>query len=123
MLYQLKMAGATHQRMINFILSPALGKHTVWLFILPILTLLKVVDFKLNVGKWSFDMDSIKLFGFVASDKGVASDPGKVKVISKMPTPYIKDICSFLGASGFSRRNIEGYATIAAPLTSLARKK
>lgn len=54
-----------------------------------------------NVGKWNFDMDSIKLFGFVASDKGVASDPGKGKVISKMPTPHIKDVYSFLREMAF----------------------
>lgn len=137
--YGLKTAGATYQRMINFILSPTLGKHTLAYLddvvihsldfnthmsdLAETLALLKGAGFKLNVDKCSFAMDSIKLLGFVVSAEGVAPDPAKVKAINEMQTPRsVKEVRSFLGASGFFRRNIEGYATIAAPLTSLTRK-
>lgn len=137
--YGLKTAGATYQRIINFILSPALDKHTLTYLddvvihspdfdthlndLAVTLTLLKEAGFKLNVDKCSFAMDNIKLLGFVISAEGVAPDPDKVKAISEMLTSHnIKEVHSFLGASGSFRCNIAVYATIAAPLTSLTWK-
>jgi len=68
-------------------------------------------------------MQKLKLLGFVVSTNGVTPDPDKVTAIASMPAPRnVKEVRRFLGASGFFRRHVANYATIAAPLTSLTRK-
>ncbi|ROT79444.1 hypothetical protein C7M84_001819 [Penaeus vannamei] len=68
-------------------------------------------------------LQKLKLLGFVVSTNGVTPDPDKVTAIASMPAPRnVKEVRRFLGASGFFRRHVANYATIAAPLTSLTRK-
>ena len=137
--YGLKTAGATYQRMINFVLSPVLGRHTLaYLDDIVIysnnfeehlqhleetLDILSKAGFKMNLDKCDLAVNKLKLLGFIVSANGVAPDPDKVKAISEMSPPRnVKEVRRFLGASGFFRRHVKDYATIAAPLTSLTRK-
>ncbi|ROT76340.1 hypothetical protein C7M84_005068 [Penaeus vannamei] len=137
--YGLKTAGATYQRMINFILSPVLGRHTMAYLddvviysknfddhlrhLEETLKLVEQAGFKLNLNKCQFAVQKLKLLGFVVSTNGVTPDPDKVTAIASMPAPRnVKEVRRFLGASGFFRRHVANYATIAAPLTSLTRK-
>ena len=58
------------------------------------------------------------------SDKGVEVDPRKTKVVKywpKRPTPT--DIRSFLGLTGYYRRVMEVFSSIASSLTALIKKK
>ena len=137
--YGLKTAGATYQRMVNFILSPVLGKHTMAYLddivvhsscfdqhvndVNETLKLLTDAGFKLNPSKCNVAVSQLKLLGFIVSESGVAPDPDKVKSINEMPAPRnVKEVRRFLGMCSFFRRHIKGFASIAAPLSSLTRK-
>ena len=53
----------------------------------------------------------------------VQVEESKVEAIRRMVTPRMKkDICTFLGLTGYYRRFIPDYATIAAALSDLTRK-
>ncbi|MCH91211.1 hypothetical protein A2U01_0012137, partial [Trifolium medium] len=53
----------------------------------------------------------------------VAPDPVKIQAILDWPSPKtIKGLRGFLGLSGFYRKFVQGYATLALPLTQLLRK-
>ena len=57
------------------------------------------------------------------SAAGVQPLPDKVSAIVDWPTPHcLRDVREFYGLVGYYRRFIEGFATIAAPLTRLTRK-
>ncbi|XP_047493415.1 uncharacterized protein LOC125041998 [Penaeus chinensis] len=51
-------------------------------------------------------------------------DPDKVKAIVQMTAPHtVKQVRQFLGATGFFRKHVQDYVTIAAPLSSLLKKQ
>ena len=62
--------------------------------------------------------------GHVVSDQGVEVDPKKTEAVKNCPkalTPT--DIRSFLVLVGYYRGFVEGFSSIAAPLTALTKKK
>ena len=78
---------------------------------------------KLNVSKCSFAMKEIKFLGHIVSEKGVRPDPKNIEAVKKMPVPKsVKQIRRFIGMCNFYRRHIEGFASIASPLTDLMKK-
>jgi hypothetical protein len=84
---------------------------------------LRKADLRLQPGKCHFAKNQVKYLGHIVGAEGIKADPGKCEVISKFPTPRrVKDIRSFLGAAGFYRRFVKGYARIAAPLNKLLQK-
>jgi len=61
--------------------------------------------------------------GHVASADGVAVDPDKIRVVLDWPIPKtLKALRGYLGLTGYYRKFIKGYNTIAAPLTALTKK-
>lgn len=57
------------------------------------------------------------------SQSSVSPSPEKIRAVSAFPLPQnVKNIQGFLGLTGFFRKYIEGYATIALPLTKLLKK-
>ena len=62
--------------------------------------------------------------GHVILAGGIYVDPGKVEAVLKWEKPTnVTEIQSFLGLAGYYRRFIEGFSTIASPLTKLTRKE
>ena len=61
--------------------------------------------------------------GYVISEKGVALDLAKIKVILEWPVPKdVHDIRSFMGLTGYYRIFIEKFSGIAHPITTLQKK-
>src|SRR4051812_47031382 len=54
---------------------------------------------------------------------GVAVDPAKVSAVTEWESPKsVKEVCSFLGLSGYYRRFIENFSKVAKPMTELLKK-
>ncbi|XP_073300566.1 uncharacterized protein [Primulina huaijiensis] len=73
--------------------------------------------------KCEFWLKSVSFLGHVISEAGVAVDPRKVEAITEWPKPKnATDIRSFLGLAGYYREFVEGFSSIAIPLTKLTQK-
>ena len=77
-----------------------------------------------KLDKCEFWLKEVIFLGHVISAGGICVDPGKVEAVLKWEKPInVTEIRSFLGLAGYYRRFIEGFSTIASPLTKLTRKE
>lgn len=68
-------------------------------------------------------MREIKYLGHIVGNGQIRPDPGKVDAISDFPVPRTeRQVRRFLGLSGWYRRYIARFASIAAPITDLLGK-
>ncbi|BBN68030.1 transposable element gene [Prunus dulcis] len=73
--------------------------------------------------KCQFWLDRVDFLGHVISAEGIYVDPRKVEAIVNWVQPTsVTEVRSFLGLAGYYRRFVEGFSSIAAPLTRLTRK-
>jgi hypothetical protein len=74
--------------------------------------------------KCDFWLKEVIFLGHVISVGGIFMDPRKVEVVLKWKRSInVTEIWSFLGLAGYYRIFIEGFSTIASPLTKLTRKE
>lgn len=84
-----------------------------------VLERLKEYGLKLAPEKCKFFQTSVRYLGHVVSERGVETDPEKVKALTTWPIPTnLKELQSFLGFAGYYRRFIQSYSDVRA-LTEL----
>lgn len=68
-------------------------------------------------------LDREAFLGHIISREGISVDPAKVKAVLAWNLPTnVSEVRSFLGLFGYYKRFIEGFASIARPLTQLLKK-
>ena len=73
--------------------------------------------------KCQFGMSKCIYLGHVVGSGTVSPDPLKLEAIRSFPTPTVKkQVRAFLGLTGYYRRLIPDFASIASPLSDLTRK-
>lgn len=77
----------------------------------------------INFNKCKFLRKTLQFLGFIIENGTMKPSEEKTKAIAKFPMPKtIKDVQSFLGLTGFFRKFIAEYDTIARPMTQLLKK-
>jgi len=132
-------APSMFQATMNKLLAPFLRKYVVVFFddiliysttlhdhlihLDNVLSKLTTAKFFLKRSKCLFAQRRLEYLGHIISQQGIQADPTKIQAMIDWPTPSsIIALCGFLGLTGFYRKFIKGYATIATPLTSLLKK-
>lgn len=84
---------------------------------------LREAGLTLKPNKCEYFKEEIDILGYTVNRHGIKPDASKVEAISNFKTPKkLKDVRSFLGASGFYRKFIENYSIHARPLYDLTKK-
>ena len=88
-----------------------------------ILDKLRQNDLFLKPEKCLFEKQTMEFLGVVLEKGTIQMDPTKIKGVADWPRPQtVKDVCTFLGFTGFYRYFIPNYSAIARPLIDLTRK-
>ena len=88
-----------------------------------IFSLLARWGIKLNLKKCDLAKKTVKFLGHIVSEEGSLPDPKNIEKVKDLKRPKtVKEIRRFLGMTGFYRKFVKSYSTIAAPLTELTKK-
>lgn len=80
-------------------------------------------NLKLNPKKCAFFKKEVSYLGHIISDKGVRTDPDKVKAVQEWPIPKTKtEVRAFLGLCAYYRRFVKNFSEIAKPLHRLTEE-
>jgi hypothetical protein len=89
-----------------------------------VLDRLRKANLKLKAKKCAFLQKKIRYLGHVVTPDGIHCDPEKTEVLKSWKQPSnTKELRQFLGFSGFYRKFVQDYASIAQPLTKLLEGK
>jgi hypothetical protein len=137
--FGLSNAPSTFQATMNTLLQPFLRRFVAVFFddilvysitlehhlahLEQVFTKLLQGQFYLKQTKCLFAQRQLEYLGHVVSTAGVHPEPSKIQAMLDWPPPStIKALRGFLGLTGFYRKFIKGYASIALPLTAFLRK-
>ena len=88
-----------------------------------VLQRLRSAKLKLKPKKCHLFQTQVLYLGHVVSENGVHTDPEKTEKVNNWPQPKTPtEVRSFLGLASYYRRYIEGFSSIAKPLTALTEK-
>ncbi|KAJ0818857.1 putative nucleotidyltransferase, Ribonuclease H [Helianthus annuus] len=137
--FGLTNAPTTFQAIMNDIFRPFLRRMVVIFFddilvyspswadhmndLQSVFTILLQNQFLVNRTKCAFDQESIEYLGHIISGQGVSMDPHKIEAVLNWPVPkHLKGLRGFLGLTGYYRKFVKHYGSIARPLTDLTKK-
>ena len=76
-----------------------------------------------KLSKCQFWLDKVAFLSHVISAEGVSVDPQKIEVvINWKPPKNVSEVRSFLDLAGYYRKFVEGFSSLATPLTKMTRK-
>ena len=88
-----------------------------------VLEVLKKEKLYAKFSKCDFWIREVQFLGHVVNQEGIMVDPAKIKAVMKWEQPKSPtEIRSFLGLVGYYRRFIQGFSSIASPLSALTHK-
>ncbi|CAI5482703.1 unnamed protein product [Closterium sp. Yama58-4] len=137
--FGLTNAPATFQTLMNTVLSEFLGSFVVVYLddilifskskeehvqhLQRVFEVLRREKLYAKQSKCEFFLPEVEFLGHVVSASGVRTDPKKIAAVQDWITlTSVKELQSFLGFANYYRRFVQGYASIASPLTDLLRK-
>jgi hypothetical protein len=137
--FGLTNAPATFQTLMNYVLAQFLRKFALVFFddilvysktmsehiqhLRAVLEVLKQNQLFAKLSKCIFAQSFIEYLGHVISGQGVCTDPDKISIIQKWPSPTnVTQLRAFLGLTGYYRRFIKGYGILCRPLFNVVKK-
>ncbi|XP_070021933.1 uncharacterized mitochondrial protein AtMg00860-like [Nicotiana sylvestris] len=103
------------------IYSRSMGEHEQHFRI--VLQTLREQKLYAKFSKCELWLKSVELLGHIVSGEGIKVFPKKIKVVQGWPHPTsVTKIRSFLGLTGYYKRFVQGFSSIASPLTRLTQK-
>lgn len=83
---------------------------------------LREQQFYLKPSKCTFAQESLEYLGHIISSQGVATDATKIQAMLQWPSPTtVTDLRGFLGLTGYYRRFVKNYGTLAKPPNSVVK--
>ncbi|KAL0303885.1 UNVERIFIED_CONTAM: Retrovirus-related Pol polyprotein from transposon.6 [Sesamum radiatum] len=137
--FGLTNAPSTFQAIMNDIFRPLLRRFVLVFFddilvysstwsshlchLAQVLQLLQEHNFFAKLSKCIFGATAVDYLGHVISASGVIADPAKLRTLTDWPTPSsFTTLWAFLGLTGYYRKFVRHYASIATPLTDLLKQ-
>ena len=139
MLFGLKNAGSTYQRMMNKMFEPQLGR-SIEVYVDDMVVKSKVVSehvedltnifgilrehkLRLNASKCSFEVGSRKFLGYMVTHRGIEVNPDQIKAINSLQPPRNpKEVQKLIGMTTALNRFISRSANRCRPFFLLLHK-